>query len=132
MSINHHFFNRKASRSRGVKPTSFRLPAERLTTRPSRLTVSGENEFVLTKHGLQLSQWQGTLHYGCLQKCSKHVCILYTNLSACPIAGKPGNLKKTQQQWCAWTGKERKNWEGRNRAREKEVKMEKLKGEFLE
>ena len=38
MSINHIFVKRKVSRREGIEPASFRSPADRLTTRPSRLT----------------------------------------------------------------------------------------------
>ena len=34
-------FEEKGEPKRGVEPASFRLPAERLTTRPSRLTYAG-------------------------------------------------------------------------------------------
>ena len=40
MSINHkNYHEDKSEPKRGVEPASSRLPAERLTTRPSRLTA---------------------------------------------------------------------------------------------
>ena len=49
-------FEEKGEPKRGVEPASFRLPAERLTTRPSRLTTEQSNAYA-GRANVESSSW---------------------------------------------------------------------------
>ena len=115
VSKNHSCFKRKVSPKRGVEPAPLRLPAERLTIRPSRLTGFLTVRNLCTVHAARPSRYsllsgQAGSHCHRLSGCQKtmHGTCIWPQLEALP-PGQAGShchrlsdCQKTMHGTCSW------------------------------